>query len=414
MNLNLTRYLLGFFILFSIFFSAKDLNLNSIEEEIIKNNREGKHQLSQKKLSDILLSGDLNKEEEANILFLMATTYRSVNDYMMCIDYLNKASAIAKQLPEDNLLRMKLDYEYAFVYFDNNQYDKSEEVMKRIAAKKYLNSYPEDNSYILMQEGYLFLLKKQYNEAEKKYYDALKIMQAANSCNLPIVYAKLMNLYSKKKNIAKAEEIYDVSMRVSDSCNVLKYKIFTASEMERIYKENNLFGKAYLIGSELDSLRRLENQEVKISEMHIVDKAYTEKEQLIKEKSDIWKRTVVLSVIILIALLALIYFYKKNRKIKRDKLLMRDELEQMKQELDSYSQNSENLTDSGRYFFLTSDDLTDRQKELLIHLADGLSNKEIAEKLFISENTVKYHTKNIYNILNIKDRKDFFQKLRNN
>lgn len=414
MNFNFTRYFLGFFILFSIFFSAKDLNLNSIEEEIIKNNREGKHQISQKRLSDILLSGELTKEEEANILFLMATTYRSVNDYMMCIDYLNKSSVIAKQLPEDNLLRMKLDYEYAFVYFDNNQYDKSEEVMKRIAAKKYLNSYPEDNSYILMQEGYLFLIKKQYNEAEKKYYEALKIMQAANSCNLPIVYAKLMNLYSKKKNIAKAEEIYDVSMQTSDSCNILKYKIFTASEMEKIYKENNLFGKAYLIGSELDSLRRLENQEVKISEMHIVDKAYTEKEQLIKEQSDIWKRTIILSIIILIAVLAVIYFYKKNRKIKRDKLLMGYELEQMKQELDSYSQNSENLQDSKRYFFLSSDELTDRQKELLIHLADGLSNKEIAEKLFISENTVKYHTKNIYTILDIKDRKDFFQKLRNN
>lgn len=92
---------------------------------------------------------------------------------------------------------------------------------------------------------------------------------------------------------------------------------------------------------------------------------------------------------------------------------MRNELEQMKQELNFYSQNSEDITDSDKYFFLSSDELTDRQKELLIHLADGLSNKEIAEKLFISENTVKYHTKNIYTILDIKDRKDFFQKLRN-
>ncbi|WP_333853744.1 LuxR C-terminal-related transcriptional regulator [Epilithonimonas sp.] len=409
MNFNFTRYFLSFFILFSIFFYAKNLNSNSIEEEIIKNNREGKHQLSQKKLSDILFSGGLTKEEQANILFLMATTYRSVNDYTMCINYLDKSSIITKQLPKDNLLHMKLDYEYAFVYFDNNQYDKSEQAMKRIAAKKYLSPYPEGNSNILMQEGYLFLIKKQYNEAEKKYYEALKIMHASNSCNLPIVYAKLMNLYSKKKNIAKAEEIYDVSMKTSDSCNILKYKIFAASEMANIYKENNLFGKAYLMSSELDSLRRLENQEVKISEMHIIDKAYTEKEQ-----SDIWKRTVVLSIIILIAVLAVIYFYKKNRKIKRDKMLMQEELEQMKQELDSYSQNSENLADPERYFFLCSDELTDRQKELLIHLSDGLSNKEIAEKLFITENTVKYHTKNIYTILDIKDRKDFFQKLRNN
>ena len=40
--------------------------------------------------------------------------------------------------------------------------------------------------------------------------------------------------------------------------------------------------------------------------------------------------------------------------------------------------------------------LTTREKEILELLADGLSNDEIAEKLFISKPTVKVHTSNIF------------------
>lgn len=48
--------------------------------------------------------------------------------------------------------------------------------------------------------------------------------------------------------------------------------------------------------------------------------------------------------------------------------------------------------------------LTPREKEILLLVSKGLTNKLIAEQLFISENTVKNHMKNLLEKLNLENR----------
>jgi len=49
-------------------------------------------------------------------------------------------------------------------------------------------------------------------------------------------------------------------------------------------------------------------------------------------------------------------------------------------------------------------DLSSRELEVLLNISHGLSNKEIADKLFVSLNTIKTHTANIYSKLGVKSR----------
>ncbi|MEM9216623.1 MAG: response regulator transcription factor [Cyanobacteria bacterium P01_F01_bin.150] len=49
-------------------------------------------------------------------------------------------------------------------------------------------------------------------------------------------------------------------------------------------------------------------------------------------------------------------------------------------------------------------DLTKRERQVLALIAKGASNKEIAQKLYISEGTVKNHVTNILGRLNVRDR----------
>jgi DNA-binding NarL/FixJ family response regulator len=48
--------------------------------------------------------------------------------------------------------------------------------------------------------------------------------------------------------------------------------------------------------------------------------------------------------------------------------------------------------------------LTDRELEVLRLIADGLTNREIAHELYIAENTVKNHVRNILEKLHLHSR----------
>ena len=48
--------------------------------------------------------------------------------------------------------------------------------------------------------------------------------------------------------------------------------------------------------------------------------------------------------------------------------------------------------------------LTEREIQTLVQLTNGASNRQMAGKIFVSENTVKYHLKNIYTKLKVSGR----------
>ena len=56
--------------------------------------------------------------------------------------------------------------------------------------------------------------------------------------------------------------------------------------------------------------------------------------------------------------------------------------------------------------------LTNRENEILQLLAKGMNRNEIAAKLFISDETVKMHTKNLYRKLKARNKIDALIKMK--
>ena len=51
-------------------------------------------------------------------------------------------------------------------------------------------------------------------------------------------------------------------------------------------------------------------------------------------------------------------------------------------------------------------DLTDRERDVAVLVAQGLSNPEVAARLYVSRKAVEYHLRNIYGKLGIASRRE--------
>ena len=59
---------------------------------------------------------------------------------------------------------------------------------------------------------------------------------------------------------------------------------------------------------------------------------------------------------------------------------------------------------SNPFAMVLPNDITEREKEVLVGLTEGLSNKELAESLFLSVETIKSHLKSLTQKLGVRDR----------
>lgn len=396
-----------FYLLYFIFglFSAQINDFNKLENEVYDNNRNGKHHLSQTKLLQLLSEEDLSYRDQVKVNLLLATTFRSINDYGTAISYLEKSSELAENLNADDSLKASINAELAFVYFDDQNYKKSENLIKKIALSNYLNVNENDKAYIIMQHGYIHYLDKKYDKAVKDYENALNILSKFSPCNQPAVLVKQMQLYATLNDLVRVKEIYKKCMTIADSCKIIKYKIYATEEIRSIFKRNDSKDETFYYSTILDSLNLIYDRESKLSGMHVTNEKFLEKKNEGNENN--FLRTLFISIFIILLLGGIsFYFYQKSTYQKNK---YEQELFEMKKTLESYSQRTNS---EGKVKLENEDLLSARQKELLDLMAEGLSNKEIAEKLFISENTVKFHIKNIYNILDLKSRKDLLLKFK--
>lgn len=98
-----------------------------------------------------------------------------------------------------------------------------------------------------------------------------------------------------------------------------------------------------------------------------------------------------LNIEIVIAVIAILFFFigiYLNKKSLRKKSLPTTEIDHQK---------------------IKALDITDREYEVLKAISDGLSNKEIADKLYVSESTIKTHVSNLLLKLNAKRRTQAIQ-----
>jgi len=114
-----------------------------------------------------------------------------------------------------------------------------------------------------------------------------------------------------------------------------------------------------------------------------------------------------ISIIGILMLCSILFLIRKNNRIAMDRLrsevrLKFNETIELRNQLNASKEA--NRKDKIDLNVVLNDKLSTREQEVLDALILGLTNKQIAEKLFISVNTIKTHVLSLYAKLDVNNR----------
>lgn len=303
--------------------------------------------------------------------------------------YLNKSLIIAREHPHKDSESIKLNL-LGLLYQKKGNYSKSYNYYKQSIPlfNEYNNQRYLSNTLINM--GINMLRLKKYTEARKNIISGLgKAKRIHSKENIILGYKALVDYYTLHKDYKKALSAYKKATEFHDSImneDSQKNIISTQIEYETAKKDT------------------------KIQEL-----ATEKRKILINEKAN-YKRLIfiiIMGVIIIFILVVVFNLRRKNldlelqnKKSEIQKYLL--EINKLKDKVEDKEVNSsQDIADKLNYF-----ELSKREKEVINLISNGLSNDEIADKIFVSKNTIKTHIKNIYTKLDVKNRIQAIKKIK--
>ena len=294
-----------------------------------------------------------------------------------------------------------IDAEKCFVYFDTQDYPKAEALITQLRKLNFKHLSIPTQSWIIMQDGYIKMLNKDYVKSEQLLNEAAALVKANSPENLPNIYGKKMELFNKMNLFEKRDTAFKEGLLLAKKYNKVKYEMYLYQVMRNIFQENEDYKNAFFTQKKYDSIVKYYNATDANGKLELAEKKLEDENRQLKEQNEKYIDYILYGVIV--SLLLLLYFafrlYQSNMAkrilVEKENTRIHNEIERLTQALDEKGNAALNLSNYN---------LTDRQKEIIDFIRSGLTNKEIATKLFISENTVKYHLKIIYEILDIDHR----------
>lgn len=390
------------------FFSFSDAYANKFDplvlsQEIALLNDKNEYEQAILMLEDILNNPQSTSYERYNAYLQKALTYKRLYNYSSALKNLDLAIAEPVAAPMREEVDFRVQIERLFIYFDLQKEKEFKRAFSEIDQSK-LSLLPADTqSFFGCVLAIMAMRNKDYLEADKELDRAIALQKADNPKNLPSIYRIKVSLYGEMKDHKRVLEAYELGMSYAKKYDIAIYKIIMEESITRYYESIKDYENA-LYAQKRVSIARTDydanNQSGKISAIEN-DLLKARKDLEIKNERNFKYYLISLTVILTLLLFVFWLLYKSN---KQRRLLVEKDIERMREVLQKFASekaaSQEPELDLGKFQF------TSRQNEIIELVSQGKTNKEIGAALFISENTVKYHLKSIYETLGIDRRAD--------
>ncbi len=385
------------------FLEGQTIDPKKFEKEIYILNNQREFEKSIVRIYDVLDNPKSTYYDQYIAYLQKSYTYKRVYNYTEAFNNLTLALEAGLHTDRKKEVKTKIAIERFFIVFDLQKYDQVNEFIK---SNKDINLEIIDEKtkgLYLAALAIMDIHNMKYEEADSKINQSLEIFKRVAPEDLPNIYAKKMFLYQTLGDSKNVDKAYNAAVVYAKKYNSPFYIKNLAFNMWKYYTdlgdgEKSKQYKLIVDYVNYDDISSFNLTSIRLTELE--KKIQFHNQELARERD--FQKNILLglisvgAIVVLGLLLMVTWKNKKKRKlIESENNKMRKVLEQML--VGSQDKFLDKIDSEGSH-------LTERQQQVIELVKQGKTNKEIASELFISENTVKYHLKIIYNILKIENR----------
>ena len=301
----------------------------------------------------------------------------------------------------------------AFMY--KKQYDSAfyyQNMALEIAIK---SNRSNDEAIIKSSMGLMFQKKEDWSKSLECYFESIPVLKKNKSKRL--LSFTLINsgiIFTQLNEFQIAEEYINSGLKLASEISskdnlVLGYQALS-DLLERESKPDDALKNYKLMVVYRDSIFNIqsENNIVAMNIKYDTDKKDERIKRLNLESEVSNSRDIILFLTIgLLFILSVFSFLFYRMKIKNNNMLIDNMRGQIEEHLSQISKledkdnenNALDLSDKLNKYGLSS-----RELEVLNHITQGMKNQEIADTMYVTLSTIKTHTKNIYDKLDVRNR----------
>jgi len=371
---------------------AGDLSAIGLVNTLIGREQEGLNQLKE----GLRLTTNTNSARtQCLTLNAMGLGYMNCKNFEKAEEYILASLALSQELRDTHLIINRY-INLGELHVKTSKLDQAEKYLQKSLALLNDTFQPHRYTVIYRNLGTVYREKKQYKRAIEYFEIALEIAKEKDLLpNEQMIYQQLKDLY-------KSQGDYQKALSYADKFRLLSDSMFTISARERA----DIFNKKFALAEKEKAIQTLNyTNNLKQKDLQNLES----------------QRKWLLATLLLSLLLGGVSFYafrqrqanllqKKEAKINQQLT----EIQILRKEIVAALADNEQKVLAASLTFeeinqLLPEALSEREYEILQLVVQGKNNKEIATEVFLSVNTIKFHLKNIYLKLKVKNRMQVMQ-----
>ena len=380
-----------------LFSQSYDFTL--LTEQVTAYNNQRKFEDTIVLLEGVLADTRATSYEKYQAYFLKYLTYKRLFIYDKAVANLEFAQEEGLKSEYKEQVKAQIKVEKLFIAFDLLKFDEVDQLLRTIEESDIAQVSFSAQGFYYAVLGTLEIKQQHYTQAEDYFARALEVFESHDPANLPMIYRKQIDLYRLMNQPEKALASFEKGLYYAKKYEIDVYILNMYFDLVYFYTQLGDWDKAMETQLLVDQLNQQYNQGSVLGTLNVLESQLAEERRAKQEEKALYYKGYLFgSIALLLGLSVGIYGYssrlrKNKQRLEKENATLRARIVTAM----SARRKSEELNRQMQQ-------LSERQLAIVTLVKQGKTNKEIGEALFISENTVKYHLKNIYDLLRVNRR----------